>query len=81
MAEALFTYCNLHLSVTKIEKLFEKGQSFLTPLGDQLYTSLQLGSLITSLFLFQCRSPPLLTTTLDTQLVISAAGGAGKGSG
>ena len=33
MAKALFTFCNLYLSVAKIEKLFEKGQSFLTPLG------------------------------------------------
>ena len=54
---------------------------FLTPLGDQLHTSLQLGSITTSLFLFQCHSPPLLTTTLGTQwaMWISAAGGAGKG--
>ena len=54
---------------------------FLTPLGDQHHTSLQLGSITTSLFLFQCHSPPLLTTTLGTQwaMWISAAGGAGKG--
>ena len=76
---SLYRYIIFAMLLETFSEYFVLRNSFLTPLGDQVHTSLQLGRIITSLFLFQCHSPPLLTTTLDTQLVISAAGGAGKG--